>query len=97
MTQPVQPVQTKKTNNPFKLKAGMHDKVKEILEEYKGLIVKLKDELDKERAIVDYYENEENWIARVQEVHGQKVYTMHSIIHMRKAAFKRQMERRKNL
>jgi hypothetical protein len=79
------------------VKASSHEKVKEILAEYRELIVKLKDELDKEKAIVDYYENEENWIARTQIVAEQKVYTMHSIIHMRKAAFKRQMERRKNL
>ena len=31
MTLPVQPVQNQKKTNPFKQKAGMHDKVKEIL------------------------------------------------------------------
>lgn len=79
------------------VKASSHEAVKAILSEYKALILKLKDELDKERAIVDYYEDEKNWIARTQWVAGTQVFTMHPIVHMRKAGFQRQMERRKDL
>ncbi|MDD3412611.1 MAG: hypothetical protein PHY47_01290 [Lachnospiraceae bacterium] len=111
--------------NPFKMKVGMHDTVKEIIARYKDIIENLqlaiksyesalkdkdilielmkadidkyKDELNKERATTDYFEKEENWISHTREVAGDKVYTMHDVTHMRKAAFKRQMERRKNL
>jgi vancomycin resistance protein YoaR len=68
-------------------KASREEAERELNDDVKDAeIKKLKAEIELLEKSNDFYINDDSWIASVREIHGEKVYSMKSIIEMQKLA-----------